>query len=279
MGSALASCLIKIVPQLICITRQPQRAMELSARSIPTLSLDITAPQSLELLPFRQPTLILHMASTRGGDEEAYRSLYYETIARLIRHFPESKILFVSSTSVYGQKDGSIVTESSLAEPSTGTGRILRDSEELVLSKGGVVARLSGLYGPGRWALVEKLLRGVATLDADGERVLNQIHRDDAVPALLLLIRKILEDPDSLPHPRIYNVTDDTPVTQKEFYTYLCSWLDRPLPLVAPPNPHRKRGLTSKRVSNQKMRALGWKPRFSSFREALPSVLPTLHAV
>lgn len=253
--------------------------MELSARSIPTLSLDITAPQSLELLPFRQPTLILHMASTRGGDEEAYRSLYYETIARLIRHFPESKILFVSSTSVYGQKDGSIVTESSLAEPSTGTGRILRDSEELVLSKGGVVARLSGLYGPGRWALVEKLLRGVATLDADGERVLNQIHRDDAVPALLLLIRKILEDPDSLPHPRIYNVTDDTPVTQKEFYTYLCSWLDRPLPLVAPPNPHRKRGLTSKRVSNQKMRALGWKPRFSSFREALPSVLPTLHAV
>ena len=46
---------------------------------------------------------VIHCASTRGGDVDVYRRVYLEGIRNLIEAFPDSKIFFTSSTSVYGQ--------------------------------------------------------------------------------------------------------------------------------------------------------------------------------
>ena len=67
----------------------------------------------------------------------------------------------------------------------------------------------------------------------------------------------------------IFNVSDDTPMTQRALYEGLALRLDRPLPSSGPIDPIRKRGWTSKRVSNAKLRALGWAPRFPSFFDAI----------
>ena len=67
----------------------------------------------------------------------------------------------------------------------------------------------------------------------------------------------------------IYNVTDGHPLTQREFYTALAKHFGRPLPPCGPAGPERKRGASSKQVSNAKLRDLGWTPRFRNFREAL----------
>lgn len=238
--------------------------------------MDITAPDTWATPPFPQDTaLFIHMLSTGGGDEAAYRLIYYETVTRLTCHYPQAKILFVSSTSVYGQSSNETVTEKSTAIPSSSTSRILRLAEDHVLAHNGIVARLSGIYGPLRWALLKKFINGTATIDGDGTRLINQIHRDDAAAALLLLIETLLRKPQHLASPYIYNITDDAPTSIREFYTHLAEQLHRPMPPSAPPNPHRKRGLTSKRISNEKIRALGWKPHFPSFRDALPHILPT----
>ena len=69
--------------------------------------------------------------------------------------FPAAKILFTSSTSVYAQCDGSRVTEESETKPLRETSRILLETENFVLDKGGIVARLAGIHGPGRSALAE----------------------------------------------------------------------------------------------------------------------------
>ncbi len=66
-------------------------------------------------------------------------------------------------------------------------------------------------------------------------------------------------------------MTDDTPVTYLDFYTWGSDFLHRPLPPHGPVNLQRKRGLTNKRVSNAKLRALGWRPRYPSFREGWAS--------
>jgi NAD dependent epimerase/dehydratase family enzyme len=100
-------------------------------------------------------------------------------------------------------------------------------------------------------------------------RWINQIHRDDAASALAHL-----GDPSVTPG--IYNVTDDTPVTQRDIYTWMTKILERPLPPEGPADMNRKRGWTSKRISNRKLRTTGWAPRYPSYRDALPQLLSAM---
>ena len=207
------------------------------------------------------------VSSGRGGGAEAYRRVYLEGARHLLEALQPRRFVFTGSTSVYAQTDGAWVDEASPAEPTRETGQVLRETENLVLSSaGGAVARLAGLYGPARSVLLKKFLAGDAVLEGDGSRWLNQIHRDDAAAAL-----RCLADPETAPA-GIYNVADGTPLTQLALYRGLAERLDRPLPPSGPPDLNRKRGWTSKRVSNARLRALGgsgWQPRFPSFFDAL----------
>ena len=148
----------------------------------------------------------------------------------------------------------------------------MRETEELVRQNGGVVARLAGIYGPGRSALLRKFLSGEARLDNGGERYLNQVHRDDIATALLHLVASSIE---RLPAASIVNLTDDRPITQREAYTWLARKLERSLPETVASPGQRKRGASNKRVSNRKLRALGWEPKFPNFPVGMEgSVLP-----
>jgi nucleoside-diphosphate-sugar epimerase len=175
---------------------------------------------------------------------------------------PGARRLLVSSTSVYGQTGGEMVTEESAAEPASGTSRILREAEKEATASGATVVRSSGIYGPGRSVLFEKFRRGEAVMEGDGLRWINQIHQRDLVAALAHLIEAGLPG-------QIYNVTDDTPVTQRDFYAWCAGFLRQPMPPHGPVKVERKRGLTNKRVSNARLKATGWEPKFPSFREGL----------
>jgi nucleoside-diphosphate-sugar epimerase len=175
---------------------------------------------------------------------------------------PKARKLFVSSTSVYAQQAGEIVTEASAAEPFTATGKVLREAEEISLGAGATVVRSSGIYGPGRGVLFEKFRRGEAVMEGDGLRWMNQIHQRDLVAALELLVAAGASG-------EIYNATDDTPVMQRDYYAWCAEFLGKAMPPEGPGNVERKRGLTSKRVSNAKLRATGWVPAYPSFREGL----------
>ena len=204
---------------------------------------------------------VIHCASSGRGGAEAYRSVYLEGARNLLDAFAPARLLFTSSTSVYAQTDGAVVTEESPAEPPSETGRLLRETESLVLPRGGIVARLAGIYGPGRSVLLRKFFTGEAVIEGDGGRIVNQVHRDDIASALRVLIEKCATG--------IYNVSDDAPMPQREIYAWLAQRFARPLPPTGPIDPNRKRGWTSKRVSNAKLRALGWEPRFPSFFDAV----------
>jgi hypothetical protein len=79
-----------------------------------------------------------------------------------------------------------------------------------------------------------------------------------------------------LPPGEIYNVVDDKPVRQSECYRWLAERLKRPLTATAAAPTTRKRGESNKRVSNAKLRALGWIPQYPTFVEGMErSVLPS----
>jgi nucleoside-diphosphate-sugar epimerase len=217
---------------------------------------------------------VIHCASTVGGDANDYRQIYLNGVRNLLDRFVGSKLLFTSSTSVYAQRDGSWVTEESETQPVRETSQLLLQTENLALARGGIVARLAGIYGPGRAALLSGFLAGSAIIDLENDRFVNQVHRDDIAAAFFLLL--------SRPRPvgGIYNVVDHQPILQSECYRWLAKKLNRPLPPIGQSISVRKRGDGNKRVSNKKLRRLGWSPRYPTFAEAMEkSILPSFAGV
>src|SRR3954451_10637990 len=218
---------------------------------------------------------VIHCASSRGGDAEAYRQIYLNGARRLLENFRKAKVMFTSSTSVYAQRDGSWVTEESETKPIRETSRILLEVEELLLKKSGIIARLAGIYGPLRSAMLSKFLNGTATIDANNDRFVNQVHREDIASALFLLL-----DREAQTSAQIYNVVDDQPLLQTECYAWLAKRLNRTLPPATNSEQPRKRGNTNKRVSNAKLHQLGWRPAYPTFLDAMEkSILPSFAGI
>jgi len=246
-----------------------QSAVRLSAKTYSTRVLDVSRRGDVAKRAGAFDAVI-HCASSRGGDAEAYREIYLDGARHLLETFPQAKILFTSSTSVYAQRDGSWVTEESETKPLPETSRILLEVEKLVLEKGGIVVRLAGIYGPQRSALLSKFLNGTATIDPNNDRFVNQVHRDDIASALFLLLNRAQTSA------QIYNVVDDQPLLQSECYHWLAQRLNRPLPPTRKSEQPSKRGDTNKRVSNAKLHQLGWTPGYPTFRDAMEkSILPS----
>jgi nucleoside-diphosphate-sugar epimerase len=206
--------------------------------------------------------LVIHAASSGRGGADSYREVFLEGIRQINSRQPRARRLMVSSTSVYGQTAGEWVTEESPAEPATETGRILREAEKAALDSGAMVVRSAGIYGPGRSVLLEKFRKGEAVIEGDGSRWINQIHQSDLVAALEHFVQT--GEPG-----QIYNVADDEPVMQHDYYAWCAEFLRKPAPPHGPIDTNRKRGVTSKRVSNAKLRGTGWRPVYPSFRDGL----------
>jgi len=250
-------------------TRSARSAASLSAKPYPVRDVDISEPAQVAKCVGIFDAVI-HCASSRGGDAEIYRQLYLDGARILLEIFPKSKVLFTSSTSVYAQRDSSWVTEESETKPMRETSRILLEVERAVLNRGGIVARLAGIYGPGRSALLSKFLEGTAIIDSENDRFINQVHRDDIASALFLLLSRETEGT------QIYNVIDDQPILQNECYRWLAQRLNLPAPPIGKAKEPRKRGDSNKRVSNAKLHRLGWTPRYPTFADAMEeSVLPS----
>jgi nucleoside-diphosphate-sugar epimerase len=269
LGQATADALQTAGWEVVGLTRSTESAQELLVKPYRVDAIDISNTRQVATCA-ENFDAVLHCASTRGGNVDRYRSVYLMGTRNLLDRFPQAKILFCSSTSVYAQNNSEWVTEESPAEPQHETGKILRETEQLVLARGGDVARLSGIYGPGRSFLIRKFLDGEAIVDPKRDRFVNQIHRDDAAAALFFLL-----NPRS-PGGGIYNVVDDQPILQSECYHWLAERLNRAVPPLGRSTSKRKRGESNKRVSNAKLRALGWAPSYSTFAEAMEkSILPT----
>ena len=267
VGFPLAENLVRCGHEVFGLRRSG--AEQLQAAGIKPLLADITQFESLKNLP-RDFDWVVNCAASGGGDTDDYRKIYLEGNRNLISWLadsPPKKFVYTSSTSVYAQNDGSVVTENSPTEPEAETAKILVEAEKLLLAAAqknfpSVILRVAGIYGPERGHAFKQFLRGEAKIENDGSRFLNMIHRDDVAGC----IRAALENGRA---GEIYNAADCEPVSQLKFYEWLAAELKKPLPpkIAADEKIRRKRGVTDKRVSNAKLRAeLGYGFRFPDFR-------------
>lgn len=236
------------------------------------LAVDLGDRESVQALAARveSPDAVIHCASTSHGGTEAYRRVFVEGCRNLTECFPGSRVVMCSSCSVYPQQGGEKVTEDSPVRALSENAELLLEAEKIVLAAGGSVARLSNLYGPGRSVLLTRFLEGYSVLEEDGKRFVNHIHRDDAAAALILLATR--EECAG----QIYNVTDSLPLNQKKMYRALCALFLKPPLSSGPRLESGKRPWTNKALSSEKLQATGWTPRYPSFLDAVPDLVPTL---
>lgn len=270
VGMALGKELVRQGHEVFGLRRTDVADADLNAVGIAQLTGDITKPRELARLPTDYDWVVNCVSSSRGTADD-YRAVYLEGTRNLIDWLsanPPKKFVYTSSTSVYRQTDGSIVTELSPAEPLADTARILLETEK-VLSQAAaqnfpaVTLRVAGIYGPGRGHWFKQFLQGEARIEGKGERFLNMVHRDDVVGAIIAALEKGRPG-------EIYNVVDDEPVTQLGLFQWLATTLGKDMPpfVTHAERGDRKRGWTNKRISNRKLKTeLGYQFKYPTFRE------------
>ncbi len=176
------------------------------------------------------------------------------------------RLIFISSTGVYGQADGEEVDETTPTGPADESGRVLETVEKSLLEHwwpGAIVLRFAGIYGPGRLIRSQALLNG-EPIPADPDGWLNLIHVEDGAAAV------VAADERGAPG-SVYNVADGHPVRRRDFYTLLAELRGAPPPRFAPP-AGADRG--NRRVSNRRMRTeLSVALRYPSYEEGLRASL------
>ena len=217
------------------------------------------------------PDVIVFCVSTHGGDIAAYRDVYWNGVRYVKQVWGCVPVLFCSSSAVYGVVDGSWVTENSIPHPLREQGKILMEAEREVLAAGGIVGRLSALYGPGRCVFLDRYLQTGKAIAGAPDRWVNYIHRDDAVSALICLMN---HDQTS---GKIFNISDEHPIRLQELYRFLSCLLERDMPDFAPPPQEKlsstRRGSSCQQVSCKRLCELGWKPFYPGVADGVHNVL------
>lgn len=178
---------------------------------------------------------------------------------------------YLSTTGVYGDRNGGWVFEDSALVPTSTEGRRRVLAESQWRPKGAHVFRLPGLYGPGR-NVIERLRDGTARRIVKPGHVFSRLHHDDCASALMA----------SLNHPRpggIYNLCDDEPAGADTVMEYAAVLIGQSLPAMVPYDyPTISAAMArfyrdNKRVSNARAKAeLGWRPQYPTYREGLRAI-------
>lgn len=242
--------------------------------SILPIAADLTDSQCPRDWPQQPIDYVVYAMAAQSMTEADYQQAYVQgqlhMYSWLAQHQQQPKrVIFVSSTSVYGQNDDGWVDEQSATEPKRWSGQIMLDAEQCALNSGhpASVVRLTGIYGPNRNMLIRQVRDGYHAPEL--HNFTNRIHADDAAA----LIAKIVQvDAQGQTVESVYVGVDNEPVELAE----VVAWLQQQLNVSSVPGLELKRRAGSKRCSNARARVLGWTPQYSSFREGYAAQLADL---
>ena len=190
---------------------------------------------------------------------------------------PRKWIGYLSTTGVYGDRDGGWVWEDSARSPSSAEGRrrVLAEDQWCSLDHDINIFRLPGLYGPGR-NVIERLIAGEARNVQKPGHVFSRLHHDDCATALLASLQRGGRD--------TFNLCDDEPAAADQVLAYGAQLAGLPLPeAIAWDDPRmpptaRRFYADNKRVSNARAKAvLGWRPAYANYRQGLDAIWEELN--
>jgi nucleoside-diphosphate-sugar epimerase len=257
--------------RVIVGTRRPERAARLAAEGFEARVLDVTQPDTLGRLP-PLDTLLFAVAYDPSS-LASQQAVCVDGLLHVLGAIDTltDRLIYISTTGVYGQQNHEWVDERSTCDPRRAGGRCYLQAEQRLQAhrwgSQSVILRLAGLYGPGRVPYLDRL-RSNQPLPVDPAGYLNLIHVDDAVRVVLASGKCEL--------PNLFVVADGSPVLRADYYREVGSWVGRE-PTFGPPDPlspQAQRALASKRIRNAKLvQQLGVTLQYPSYREGLRAIL------
>ena len=187
---------------------------------------------------------------------------------------------YLSTTSVYGDRDGGFVDEDSELRPTSirGSRRVraehdlkqLADAKKIPLD----IFRMAGIYGPGRSAL-DSVRAGIKRRILKAGHAFSRVYVEDVVNVIL----KSIESANT-PKTRVFNVADDEAAPSHEVIAYACRLLGQDPPPLVPFEEANLAPITlsfysdNKRIKNEKIKKeLGIVLKFPNYRAGLEAVL------
>lgn len=246
-----------------------RRSAEKLPPQIEGQSVDLS--QAVPVMPADTSIVVITM-SPDARSVEGYRAAYVESVRRIVAAIHRDcalppRILYVSSTAVYGVDDGAWVDESTVAEPTAPTALVLREAERALLEQlpEATILRLAGIYGPGRTRQIDRIRDGIETI-SHKPRFSNLIYRDDAAAAIVHLTT-MQERPET-----VYIGVDDCPTDQREVIEFLAHRLDLLVPPATATLALVERG-AGKRCSNTRLRESGFVFSYPSYQDGYAAIL------
>ena len=207
------------------LVRSPEKGAELEALGIRAVIADLDDPTTLAGLD-TAGKLLFYFAPPPGGGHEDPRVRNF--CAAIPPDAAPARIIYMSTSGVYGDCGDTIVTEETPAIPLTPRGKRRLHAETLFREWGAerrvpvITLRVTGIYGPGRLP-VSQLTSGQPVLDERIANLTNRIHSEDLVRICRAAAQRG-EEGD------IYNVSDGHPTTMTDYFNAAADLLGLPRP-------------------------------------------------
>ena len=204
------------------LARSDEAAARLSGAGITPVRGDLDIPTTLATLPLNGATVYYFAPPPTQGDTDPRMRAF--TAAGLK---PE-RVVYISTSGVYGDRNGAWVDEDTPPAPATDRARRRLDAETVLRAWGreqGVrvnILRVGGIYGPGRWPL-ERLQAGMPVLREEECGYTNRIHADDLAAICVAAAARGGDD-------RIYNVSDGSNGTMTQYFYAVADRFGLPRP-------------------------------------------------
>jgi len=225
MGRRVARLIQEDGGAVTALARSDASREKLEQLGVTVISGNLDEPTTLTTLPTRD-AVVFYFAPPPGGGVTDPR---VESFCAAISSGTEpSKIVYISTSGVYGDCGDRPVTEDTLPNPQTSRGKRRLDAENTFLEWGRkqsvpvVILRVTGIYGPGRFP-VSQLASGQPVLREAEAPLTNRIHADDLARVCLAAAEKG-EAGD------IFNVSDGHPGTMTEYFNAVADVLGYPRP-------------------------------------------------
>jgi nucleoside-diphosphate-sugar epimerase len=246
--------------QCFGLKRNPQNL----PASITPIAGNMTDVEQLTSILNQQFDVVIVTLTPQSFTEQAYRDSYVAGAEALAAAIEETQsrpklVLWVSSTSVYGNNQGAWVDETTPTNPVSFSGQLLLQAEQTIgrLPCAYSIVRFSGLYGSGRTRMLDQIKAGKGR-PAQPEQWSNRIHSDDCAGVLAHLV-ELFDRGETLES--IYLGTDKEPVTQHDMRRWMASQMQVQLTEeIVVQNAIR-------RCSNQRLLESGYEFIYPGYRE------------
>ncbi|HSM93302.1 MAG TPA: NAD-dependent epimerase/dehydratase family protein [Anaeromyxobacteraceae bacterium] len=269
LGGGIARRLLAEGHGVVAVRRDGAALRPLAGLGATVLALDLAQPGAARSIPTDVDAIVACQSSSVDS-ADAYRRAYVAANRALLEAAGRDGVrafVYTGSTGVFGQREGGDVDERSATAPAGPAGEVLVEAERTVFeaaSRGvrACVVRLSGLYGPGRAGILERVRTGRLALGPGDDAWMNFCHLDDAVSFVLAGLER--GEPGL-----VYHGSDAAPARRREVVEWIAAKLGIPPPCSdgGPPGPNRRI------LSGWSRQALGVALRYPSFREGLAPII------